>query len=102
LGRKKLLEAAVMLRPGWQERDLTNWDEWAFPTGKKERWPGADSRPSWLLLRSFLQLHRMLGLSFANSKQALRCFMRFAASPKLELSSILAPDAVDPSAAVAD
>src|ERR1035441_6890839 len=32
---------------------------------------------------SSLYLQMMLGLSFANSKQALCCFIRFVASPKL-------------------
>jgi len=31
----------------------------------------------------------MLGLSVANSKQALRCFMRFAASPKLTGAAVV-------------
>jgi hypothetical protein len=41
----------------------------------------------------------MLGLSFANSKQALCCFLRFAALPKLPLP-LSVPVAVDAAAAV--
>ena len=46
-------------------------------------------------------LQMILGLPFAKSRQALRCFMRFAVLPKLS-PPLSAPVAVDPVAAVVD